>query len=83
MILLYREKREWKRDKTMIKTGLQKSQKYPAMFAYLQYQKVGITFFPFMTKTQKAKNLHFLILHMCLAMYAELFRHVIVSLLRI
>lgn len=42
---------EEKRDKTMIKTGLQKSQKYPAMFGYLQYQKLGITFFPFMTKT--------------------------------
>lgn len=78
-----KEGMEEKRDKTMIKTGLQKSQKYPGMFGYLQYQKLGITFFPFMTKTQKAKNLHFLILHMCLAVYAELFRHVKASLLRI
>lgn len=67
----------------MIKTGLQKSQKYPGMFAYLQYQKLGIIFFPFMTKTQTAKNPHFSILLMCLAMYAELFRHVNASLLRI
>lgn len=67
----------------MVKTGLQKSQKYPGIFAYLQYQKLGIIFFPFMTKTRTAKNLHFSILHMCLAKYAELFRHIKASLLRI
>lgn len=32
-----KEGMEEKRDKTMIKTGLQKSQKYLGMFAYLQY----------------------------------------------
>jgi len=65
-----KERMEEKRHKTMIKTGLQNSQKYPDIFAYLQYQKLGIIIFPFMTKTQTAKNLHFSVLHMCLAMYA-------------
>lgn len=53
------------------------------MFPYLQYPKIGIIFFPFMIRTQNAKNLHFSILHMCLAMYAELFSHVKTSLLKI
>lgn len=54
--MVYRKKREWKRDKTMIKTGLQKSQKYPGMFAYLQYQKLGIIFFTFMTKSRQQRT---------------------------
>lgn len=66
----------------MIKTKLSKK-KYPWIFPYLQYPKIGIIFFPFMIKAQTAKNLHFSILRMCLAMYAELYSHVKTSLLKI
>lgn len=54
-----------------------------ACFFYLQYLKLSVIFLPFMTTKQTAKNLHFSLLHMCLAMYADLYRHVKISLLKI
>lgn len=64
-----KEGMEEKRDKTMIKTGLQKSQKYPGMFAYLQYQKLGIIFFPFMTKTQTCISQFYICAWQCMQSY--------------
>lgn len=53
------------------------------MFFYLLYLMLSVIFLPFMTTKQTVKNLHWSLLHMCLAMYAELYRHVKISLLKI